>query len=181
MKYVKIAKGVPSRYSVAQLKKDNPLTSFPKDLPDELLATWNVHPVVDVQPAALRGQMVEIGRLLAIDGIWTQQYTVRAMTPEESDSALAEERIHMQCTPLQGILELGEENWNKVLDFRDGRGEWAVGADGVGGPATFETTAIINSSNTWKRLSPDMVLLGYLLSFSPEAMDTHFRRAMLRV
>tara|TARA_R110000868_G_scaffold95476_1_gene262576 strand:- start:84 stop:518 length:435 start_codon:yes stop_codon:yes gene_type:complete len=41
--YIKITNGVVGLYSIYQLKLDNPTTSFPANLTEELLAGYNVH------------------------------------------------------------------------------------------------------------------------------------------
>ena len=39
-------------YNVGQLRRDNPNTSFPKKIPDEVLAEWGVYPVtVEDEPS----------------------------------------------------------------------------------------------------------------------------------
>jgi len=52
--FVKLTNGVPSNYTLGQLRRDNPQTSFPKVIPDSLLADYNVYPCtivdVDVDP-----------------------------------------------------------------------------------------------------------------------------------
>ena len=45
MSYVKITNGQPENYSIGQLRRDNPNTSFPKRPSDELLAGWGIYPV----------------------------------------------------------------------------------------------------------------------------------------
>lgn len=42
--YVKVNNNVATKYSLAQLKLDNPLTSFSKSIPEELLASYGVYP-----------------------------------------------------------------------------------------------------------------------------------------
>jgi len=45
--YVKVTNGQPTQfpYTVGQLRRDNPRTSFPKVIPEELLRNYGVHPV----------------------------------------------------------------------------------------------------------------------------------------
>lgn len=42
--YIKITDGTPAIYPLANLSSDNPQTSFPRNITDELLATYNVYP-----------------------------------------------------------------------------------------------------------------------------------------
>jgi hypothetical protein len=43
--YVKNTNGQPETYSIGQLRRDNPNTSFPKRPSDELLAGWGIYPL----------------------------------------------------------------------------------------------------------------------------------------
>ena len=49
--YIKLNNGEVEKYpySYGQLNADNPQTSFPTDMPDENLATWDVYPVKATQ------------------------------------------------------------------------------------------------------------------------------------
>jgi hypothetical protein len=48
--HVKLTNGQPSQfpYSVGQFRRDNPQTSFPKVIPDEMLKRHFVHPVIEL-------------------------------------------------------------------------------------------------------------------------------------
>jgi hypothetical protein len=43
--YIKIQNGEPHSFTLEQLRRENPQISFPRDISDEMLATWNVFPV----------------------------------------------------------------------------------------------------------------------------------------
>jgi hypothetical protein len=43
--HVKLTNGVPTPYTIGQLRRDNPQTSFPKDIPAETLEAFGVYPV----------------------------------------------------------------------------------------------------------------------------------------
>lgn len=90
-------------YSVAQLRRDNPGTSFPDAMPDALLAEWGVYPVTPTErptydPAA---QRLTEGTPEQIDGAWAQTWIVTDLTPEEIAAALEQWRASMFVTPLQ--------------------------------------------------------------------------------
>jgi hypothetical protein len=78
--FVKLtASGQPSQfpYTLGNLRRDNSQTSFPKKIPDELLAEYDVYPVqqnaapdVDSKTHNVR-QSVEL-----VDGVWTQVWSV---------------------------------------------------------------------------------------------------------
>jgi hypothetical protein len=50
--FVKLTNGQPDQfpYTVGQLRRDNPQTSFPKDIPIETLQEYGVFPVVEIVP-----------------------------------------------------------------------------------------------------------------------------------
>lgn len=43
--HIKLTNGYPVRYTLGQLRRDNPSVSFPKLIPDEVLAEHGVYPV----------------------------------------------------------------------------------------------------------------------------------------
>lgn len=71
-------------YSASQLKRDNPQTSFPKDMTDEVLASWGVYPVQATQQPAYDPITQGIAEVppLQINGRWEQQWKVYELAPE---------------------------------------------------------------------------------------------------
>jgi hypothetical protein len=43
--HIKLTNGQPEKYSIGQLRRDNPQVSFPKSIPDDTLAEYNVYPL----------------------------------------------------------------------------------------------------------------------------------------
>ena len=78
---------------------------------------------------------------------------------------LAAERTNMTCTPMQGILALGEDNWNTILAYRE--------------TASWQEKVIIDSAQTWVRNSQNIAFFQYLLGFTDAQVDDLFRTAML--
>lgn len=77
-------------YSVTQLKKDNPQTSFPANPSDALLASYNVFPVKPTERPAFdpAKQRVVEGTPEKVSGQWTQVWNVVALTAEETSQNL---------------------------------------------------------------------------------------------
>lgn len=90
-------------YSDTQLRRDNPITGFPKRPSDDLhdllaewdglLAEWGVYPVTDAprpehDPLT---QVIEPGEVTQVDGAWVRNWTVRDKRPEEYPIQAAEE------------------------------------------------------------------------------------------
>ena len=99
--YVKITSGSVDTfpYSVGQLRRDNPQTSFPRQVSDEMLAAYDVYPVtVDDQPSYDdRTQTVAQNATPTGSGsTWTLGWTTTAKTAEETqeydDNAAAANR-----------------------------------------------------------------------------------------
>lgn len=107
--YVKTSEGVAISYpyTTANLRSDNPQTSFPSVISDEMLANWSVYPVTiqDTPAYDPAFQYVETANLpTLIDGAWVQTKTVVNMTPvqiEAKDSRLKIENKNKAAQLLQ--------------------------------------------------------------------------------
>jgi len=86
--YVKITNGTVDTYpySVGQLRRDNPQTSFPKQVPDEMLAEYGIYPVtIETAPSFdKRTQKTEQEATpTLVNGSWTIGWTTTDKTAEE--------------------------------------------------------------------------------------------------
>lgn len=102
--------------------------------------------------------------VIEIDGALSQDHDYTVIDNELVSTPRSISRAEMVITPLQGILTLGETEWNKVLAYRE--------------TASFAEKAIIDSAQDWKRTSQNIEFLGYLLSYTDEQMDALFIAAM---
>jgi len=76
-------------YNVGQLRRDNPNTSFPKQIPDEMLESYGVYTVVytDVPSIDDRTQKAEQASSPSlVDGAWTVGWTTVSKTAEETQA-----------------------------------------------------------------------------------------------
>lgn len=105
MAYVRITNGTPTRYSLRDLRRDHPKTSFPRNPPDSLLRQYGLYPLEsgtapDHNPDT---QRLESGPIEAAKGDrFVQTYTVRALTGEEiaqRERAAAEARKQERAQP----------------------------------------------------------------------------------
>jgi hypothetical protein len=65
-------------YSISELKLDNPDTSFPSELSNELLSEWNIYPItISSQPSITYKQNIVEGTPNLINGVWKQVWTVQ--------------------------------------------------------------------------------------------------------
>lgn len=88
MSYVKLSNGEVDQfpYSIGQLKRDNTNVSFPKNIPEETLNSFDVYSVtVASQPSYTeRTQKVIPNTTVSlVDGVWTQGWSVVDKTSEE--------------------------------------------------------------------------------------------------
>lgn len=95
--YVKISNGSVSEYPYTKghLRRDNPNTSFPKNMSDELLASYDMYEVtVESDPSydIKTQKIVEATTPVLKDGTWTITRTVASKTADEIaeyDAAIA--------------------------------------------------------------------------------------------
>ena len=75
-------------YSITKLKQDNPNTSFPSEITDELLHSYNVYPdSVEAQPEISNDKRLELDEAPTYkDGSWSIGWTVKNKTEEERTS-----------------------------------------------------------------------------------------------
>lgn len=93
--FVKVTDGQVEKfpYSIGQLRRDNPNTSFPKTVPDAILEGYGVYKVVwDERPAFdAKTQKASIDDApQMINGQWVLGWTVHTLTPEEKATQDAE-------------------------------------------------------------------------------------------
>tara|TARA_R110000737_G_scaffold234219_1_gene247203 strand:- start:85 stop:543 length:459 start_codon:yes stop_codon:yes gene_type:complete len=89
--YVKITSGDVDTYpySVGQLRRDNPNTSFPKQIPDDMLASHGVMPVTFVEAPSIDGRTQNVAQdaaPLLVGGAWTVGWTTVSNTSEQTQA-----------------------------------------------------------------------------------------------
>jgi len=120
---IRVVDGRPEKYSLEQLRKDNPGISFPKDIPDERLAEYDVYPVTLLdRPTTETWQRATRNDLpTLIDGVWTLGWTVTDIPATvEMVKAEAGRRIIVICPEWKQrnltaqaaqLAKKGEANW----------------------------------------------------------------------
>jgi len=78
MNLLRIIDGQPARYSLRQLRADNPNTSFPDVIPEARLAEMQIYPyTIQDRPAYDGGlQSCTDGGFVSIGGSWQQTWTI---------------------------------------------------------------------------------------------------------
>lgn len=106
--FVKLTNGVPEIYTIGKLRRDNPRTSFPKDVPLDTLASYSVYPLHEATPPdfePLTHVLVE-GDITYVDDKWTKQWEVNPLPEAKAASNTRERRNAL----------LSESDWTQVAD-----------------------------------------------------------------
>ncbi len=121
--YAKLTNGHPENYTIGQLRRDNPQTSFPKKIPDALLAEYNVYPVSTEVPPDYdpRYQRLVQGPMTKANGVVTRGWVVEDIpATAERVKAEAYRRIIAICPEWKQrnltaqaaqLAKKGEANW----------------------------------------------------------------------
>ena len=89
--HVKITNGTVDTYpySVGQLRRENSNTSFPKQIPDDMLASYGLMPVTFADMPSTDDRTQNVSQEAApslVDGAWTIGWTTSSKTAEETQS-----------------------------------------------------------------------------------------------
>jgi len=107
-------------YTLGNLRKDNPHTSFPRNPSNETLEDWNVYPVARVERPEIDPIAQNVTELtpVFVNGQWTQVWQVSDATPEE----IAERKAQKNESIKQARSE-EYKNYSDPLFFKWQRGE----------------------------------------------------------
>lgn len=132
--FIKLIDGQPAAYSLAQLRKDNPTTSFPANISDEMLVQFDVYPaVVAPQPEVGSGE-IALRKTFAelIDGVWTYGWYVEQVTATPEMVKMEAQRRILVILPewkqrnltarAAELAMIGQANWTE-----EEQAEWDAG------------------------------------------------------
>ncbi len=106
--YVKIENGQIAAYpyTVGSLRKDNPNTSFPKNIPETTLAQWGVFPVSKDASAFDPDTQVRVwdSAPSLVNGSWVLGCTISALPQEEIDRK-AQEKADAMMQPYKDAVQ----------------------------------------------------------------------------
>ena len=113
--YVKVTNGTPTKTTIGQLRKDNPNTSFPRKVPDEILATYDVYPytVAEQPDFNQRTQKLDVGSITQVDGAWVEGWSVTDKTAEEIQAATDANAANVRS---KRDTLLAETDWTGLSD-----------------------------------------------------------------
>ena len=111
-------------YTIGELRKDNPNTSFPKRPSDDLLVGWDVYSVVDSNsPAYDHTKNITEGTPVLVNGVWTQVWDVTDATPEEVSQRAAQQADGIRNKRNQ---LLSDSDWTQIADAPVDATAWAT-------------------------------------------------------
>lgn len=168
MKYVRIEGGKVAQrdYTIAKLRRDNPDTSFGAEPSAETLAEFGVFILDETPPPSVTvGQVAEEEDSILVDGVWTQQWSVRSKTSQELAAAkldtwervkmLRDEAIDAGCT----VSGIGKFDTDLVSRSNiNGAATGAIIANGAGQP--FEASWKLQDNAIAVLDGPKMIAVG---------------------
>jgi len=107
--HIKLTNGNPAKYTLGQLRRDNPQTSFPKVIPVEVLASYDVYPCTRPERPAydyLTQQCLDAGFEQDAEGNWVQGYSVERLPKDQAAENIRAERNRL----------LAETDWMALSD-----------------------------------------------------------------
>lgn len=124
--HIKVTNGVIENYSIGQLRKDNPGTSFPKNPSDAVLADFNVFPVEAVPaPTVDHTKNVKEGKPVNNNG-WKQTWVVEDASADEIASRTAD---RAEAVRAERDQKLAETDWLVIKNLELNQnipGKWEV-------------------------------------------------------
>jgi hypothetical protein len=119
MLYVKVTNGsIQYPYTIGQLRKDNPNTSFPAYISADTLASYDVYaiqevPAPEVDPLTQRHEQITP---VQVDGKWTQVWRVVQLPQDQAVVNVRAKRNQL----------LADSDWTQLADSPVDKAAWAV-------------------------------------------------------
>ena len=124
MYYIKLISGIPTRYSIAELRKDNSNVSFPAHVSNELLAEYGVYPLISRPQCQFDAATEDISSVpVFIEGHWVESWLVLPCTPEQI--TLRNESMKEQVRAERND-KLIVSDWTQVADAPVDKAAWSV-------------------------------------------------------
>jgi hypothetical protein len=116
VRYIRIVAGQPEDYTLAQLRADNPNTSFPKVPSDETLAGFDIYPLQPVAPPAFNPVLQVLSEGTPTEGpsnVWTQTWVLTDRT--DAEIAALQRELDVQQTTSPSALAAALEALTRTL------------------------------------------------------------------
>ena len=98
--HIKLTNGTPETYTIGQLRRDNPQVSFPKSIPDDTLAEYDVYPCAETTQPTITYAQNFAKAFEQVEGAWMQTWIITDASAEE-------------------IAERTAQQWQQVRDQRN--------------------------------------------------------------
>ena len=118
--YIKVNNGVTENYTIGQLRRDNPNTSFPKSITAELLSEYSVYPVVEITRPSIDNRTQHLSRneqATQINGAWVYEWIVTDKTEEEISQYDAQQAEDVRS---KRDAKLAETDWMVIKSAETG-------------------------------------------------------------
>lgn len=91
--FIKIIGGVPKNYTLGQLSRDNPKTSFPRNIPDNVLEEFGVYRVLEVAAPEINYRThTNTQDIQLVDNVWTQVWQTVELPLEQATTNIRSQR-----------------------------------------------------------------------------------------
>ena len=91
--YIKLTNGEPKNYTLNQLSRDNPQTSFPRNVPDSVLEELGIYKVIEVAaPEINYSTHTNTQDIQLVEGIWTQVWETVELPLAEATTNIRSQR-----------------------------------------------------------------------------------------
>lgn len=120
--YVKVTNGKAEKYSLSQLRKDNPQVSFPDSFPQSVLDEYNVYPFIPQQQPScdLATESIVEGTPIKQGNDWIQTWNV---VRASNDEIAYRKSIQEESIRDQRNQKLQETDWRFRSDMNPSQ-EW---------------------------------------------------------
>ena len=117
--HIKLTNGVPEKYTIGQLRRDNPQVSFPKSIPDSTLAEYDVYPLKPTERPEYdpMTQRVEEGPPELISDVWQQTWNIINLSADEIE-LLGQEQANAARSKRDQLL--AETDWVAIRAYEQG-------------------------------------------------------------
>ena len=115
--FIKITNDGPKTYTIGQLRQDNSNVSFPKEIPLETLAEYNVYPCTVAKKPDYNNLTEDtvLNTPTEVNGAWIQSYSVVRKSQEDAERNIREQRNFL----------LSDSDWTQVADAPVNQLTWA--------------------------------------------------------
>ena len=119
--HLKLTNGTPAKYTLGQLRRDNPQTSFPKLIPDEILASYDVCPYTRPKPDeydSLAWRLID-DEFVNVNGAWMLPYKLEALPLDQAERNIRSRRDNL----------LQDTDWIVIKSYERGQNipaEWEL-------------------------------------------------------